>query len=598
MNNSSPDYYNSSIKKIENYFIPIIVFFIPFLFYWRTIAPGIFWGDGPEITTASFILGIIHPTGYPLLTLLIKIITSIPIGSIAFRSNLLSCLLSSFSALIFYFLLKEILEKFLPSSSGDKNEKEIPFSLTASIISAGGTLLFSSSSTIWFHSITTEVYIFHIFFLILLLKIGLNVIGKYKETLNNKESLRGIKKNLMLYSMILGLSFTNHLLTLASLLSLFVLLWLSFNIYRKVLNIKQYFYFFIKCFLIFLIGLSIYVILPIRAKANPSLNWGDPENLKNMVWVISGGEFKIYKFLKEEPEVPFTFFSYIDFFRARLSQLFLWFPNQWLSHKNDNLFFSIIILITVFAFALLGFKYLYKKEKIISIYLISPIPLSLFFLFTYNIPDIDGYFLSIFPVVIIFFIFTITKILYHFGKRFRGGASFIFSLIFFICCIFTFSIHLPYQDLSNSVNAQKFAYRTLNFLPFDSMILTQVDNDIFPLWYIQNVENFRRDVTVVGATFLRCGWYSKYFTIEQLKRFKIKIEDRVPLTEYAFFYSILKNAIWENIDSKKVFGFLKHPVLEKDLRLIPMGSTLTNEEFKEDEDYYLPSVILYRYEKK
>ena len=58
--------------------------------YIRTLLPGVSVGDWAEAEMIPAQLGILHPTGYPLYTLLVKAFTLLPFGSVAWRANLFS----------------------------------------------------------------------------------------------------------------------------------------------------------------------------------------------------------------------------------------------------------------------------------------------------------------------------------------------------------------------------------------------------------------------------------------------------------------------------------------------------------------------------
>src|SRR5207237_5690111 len=58
--------------------------------YFLTAARYIIVGDSPELITAAATLGVAHPPGYPLFTMLGHLFALIPFGSIPFRVNLLS----------------------------------------------------------------------------------------------------------------------------------------------------------------------------------------------------------------------------------------------------------------------------------------------------------------------------------------------------------------------------------------------------------------------------------------------------------------------------------------------------------------------------
>lgn len=71
--------------------------------YLRTISPGVLGGDAGEFQFVPYILGLMHPTGYPLATLLGKAwISIIPFGSVAYRMNLFSAVSAAASVGLLY----------------------------------------------------------------------------------------------------------------------------------------------------------------------------------------------------------------------------------------------------------------------------------------------------------------------------------------------------------------------------------------------------------------------------------------------------------------------------------------------------------------
>jgi len=63
--------------------LPVITGFGVFLIYLRTLAPSVVGGDTGELITVAYKMGVAHPPGYPLFTLLAKLFTFIPFGTIA-----------------------------------------------------------------------------------------------------------------------------------------------------------------------------------------------------------------------------------------------------------------------------------------------------------------------------------------------------------------------------------------------------------------------------------------------------------------------------------------------------------------------------------
>src|ERR1700675_4851545 len=75
--------------------VPILVGGIAFVVYLRTLMPGIAFGDWGEMQSVPHVLGVAHPTGYPTYILIAWLAELVPIGSIAFRANLLSAVFVS-----------------------------------------------------------------------------------------------------------------------------------------------------------------------------------------------------------------------------------------------------------------------------------------------------------------------------------------------------------------------------------------------------------------------------------------------------------------------------------------------------------------------
>src|SRR2546423_6170237 len=74
------------------------------LLYFFTAARDIVVGDTPELITAAVTLGVAHPPGYPLFTMLGHLFSLIPFGPIPFRVNLLSVVCDSLTIGVVYLI--------------------------------------------------------------------------------------------------------------------------------------------------------------------------------------------------------------------------------------------------------------------------------------------------------------------------------------------------------------------------------------------------------------------------------------------------------------------------------------------------------------
>ncbi len=299
---------------MKKFFLIYIIFILFMFIYFYSVPPAYNCDDSPETTLAYYTLGIQHPPGYPLPTLIGKIFMSIPCGNFMFRANLISVLFNILAGFFIFLIVEKIFKNF---------STDLLINNFISLFSSA-VYLFNYSS--WLQGIIAKgsIYSLNAFFTVLVV---------YLLFQNNK-------KYFYLFSFLYGLSMGNHWTSMIVLLPA-IIIYLIFN--RKLINTKI----IINSIVFFIIGFSIYLFVFIRNSTQPIYSWGDIKTIKDFIWLFTRAQYSGI-------ETKHTIFHTFDL-------LYFYFKNLLL---KEFLPLLIIIIIPVIAM-------LYKKIKNIIIFILT-----------------------------------------------------------------------------------------------------------------------------------------------------------------------------------------------------------------------------------
>ncbi len=190
--------------------VGVLIWIGVFILYATTAGPGIveLFDDSLEFQLVGPTLGIAHPTGYPLYTLLGGLWSRVvfPFGSWAWRMNLLSALAGASAVTLVYFSANQMIP----------DEESTP--LWAGLAAAGA---FAFGPVWWSQATIAEVYTLHGLLMAAILLTALTV---PKLCASGCEPNRGTAafRRILLLSLLVGLSLTHHRMSVLLLPGLFV----------------------------------------------------------------------------------------------------------------------------------------------------------------------------------------------------------------------------------------------------------------------------------------------------------------------------------------------------------------------------------------
>ncbi len=245
-----------------------------FALYVATAAPTVLAGDGGEFQFVPYLLGVAHPTGYPLYTVLGWLWSHLlPVGDVAYRMNLFSAFWAALAVALVYPTVRVLLRQLFPSLG-------LLFQRLVGILAA---FTFAVTPTLWSQAVMAEVYGLHIFFTVLIFYLLLNW-GEH-----------GRARSLYLAALTFGLSLAHHSTTLLLAPAILVYVWLTD---RRVLRDWRL---MLKALVLLLLPLLLYLYIPLRAPQTPYLRLPLAEGRElvlyentwaNLVSFVLGGPFR------------------------------------------------------------------------------------------------------------------------------------------------------------------------------------------------------------------------------------------------------------------------------------------------------------------
>lgn len=564
------------------------VFLFAFLVYLSTMAATTSFWDCGEFIAVSNILGVPHPPGYPLLTLIGRcaILLFAPLSTeIAWRVNLLSPIFSGLAVMLVFILVTKMI-RFFKGEPKDKLEK---IAIWAGGIISSVCVVFAT--TYWDNSVEAEAYAPATFGMLLTFWLVLKW-NDIKQTV-------GAKKLLLLIAFLWGIGFGIHMAILqiapAIILFLIILDWREFInrdlfgfiarlsvlllVYDQVLGrlfpwlgaqheIWTWFFpllcvaaafifdrdgllrlnFYDYAFGLFMLGISMHAYLLIRANLKPAINECDPKDWQSLLYVLERKQYEPFNFSERRADFWGYQFGYM-FLRyffwqwdVATSRLPLWIGTLWSKlisalgrppvhslgeewippgRKIFPDFLGAFLSLSIYFLGFLGSITHYKRDKKTFALLGGAFFLASFILVFYfnmlnpQVRERDYFFAPAF----LFFAMWIgmgawqmidwvkNSSLYRKSSALGNSLVSMTLIILLILSLLPGFTFFPVKDRSKNWIPSEYGENILESCEPNGIIFTNGDNDTFPLWFVQEAKNIRKDVRVVNLSLLNTNWY-------------------------------------------------------------------------------------------
>ena len=480
-----------------------------FALYAATLAPSTAMWDTSEYMAAAKVLGIPHPPGNPLFVLVAYLFGTLPIASaFAVRINLMAAAASAASAGLWFLVANEVTRKLFA-------ERWAQLAAAAACAIAGAT-----SFTVWNQSVVNEkVYTLALLQLTVVIWLALRW--------TRQPAGAAADRLLVVIAYLLALGYTIHpagyLAAPCIVVAVLLLAPRTFIRWKLIAQVAA----------VTVFGLSLFAFEPVRSANHPELNEGEPTAC------VSGFALKC-TFTRQTYDLLNAQISRTQYAKPDLSarqapfsgQLGMWwqyFTWQWFRDPNaQHPVAQMALALLAVALAIVGARAHARADRasfaLIAALLFTLIPALVFYLnFKYGfsqapelgasvpreVRDRDYFFLWSFSCLGVWIGLGLAECWRVIAARIPGPRAVASGAPVLAFALLPLVLNAHSASRAGQTFTRDFAYDLLDSVAPNGILITNGDNDTFPLWYAQTVEGHRRDVAVIVASYLGTDWFPK-----------------------------------------------------------------------------------------
>ena len=477
--------------------------------YVLTLAPTTAMWDASEYITAAYTLGIPHPPGNPLFVLLGRVATLVPLGSVAVRVNMLAAVSSALAAAIWFLVAERVLAQWFvlrwPRIAG----------------AAMATLLSATAFTVWNQSVVNEkVYTVSLAFFA--------VVSWLTVLWCDDPDGRRADRLIIVIAYLIGLGYTNHPagLLVGPAVGVAVLARRPRTLLRwRLIGVAA---------IALMLGLTPFALEPIRAAHHPALNEGEPTGCTTSIgfsctFSKTTADRLMANINRDQYGKPDLGMRQAPF-SAQVGMWWLYFKWQWLRDVHG----AQPGLQAALAFLFLGLGVAggvaHWRHDRASFWFFGPLVFTVTLVLVYymnfkygasqdpglegverEVRDRDYFYLWSYSAWSVWAALGIAGLWRAVAERVAvGGARrWVTSAPVLLLGVLPLVGNWRQASRAGETATREWAHDLLNSVEPYGILITLGDNDTFPLWYAQEVEGVRRDVTVAVTSLLNTDWYPR-----------------------------------------------------------------------------------------